>query len=205
MTDLDTSRAADPVSAANVTLADDPDQPVGATGGTAATRPPFWARFAAGKAPSGEHLAALRRGIGREPGSVPQLWPYYTTLTDDGRLTPALVAEHHALTLFGVHQQSQPQLVHRDRIGVGSAVLALRTSGAASQDAVDRRFGAAATAVTVDELAVHLRGLITQLRGIRQPLDYTLLMKDLRAWSTPDGAASVRRRWGGQYFDRDRN
>lgn len=168
--------------------------------GRSTRRPPFWARFVAGNVPTGEHLAALRRGVGREPGSVPQLWPYYTTLTEDGHLTALLVAEHHALTLFGVHQQSQEQLMHRRSVGVGAAVLALRRSGNASEDAVDRRFAAAATSQSVGELAVHLRGLVTQLRGIHQPLDYDRLLSDLRDWRSTDGAASVRRRWGGQYF-----
>ena len=39
-----------------------------------------------GPAP-GADLAALRRGIGQEPGTVPQMWPYYTTLSADGQLT----------------------------------------------------------------------------------------------------------------------
>jgi len=147
-------------------------------------------------------LAALRRGIGREPGSVPAMWPYYTTLTENGALTHPLRAEHLALTLFAVHQQSQRQPVHREGVGLGSAMLALRRDQDSSPDAVDRRFAAAATATSLSEVAHHLRGLITQIRGLTpQPgLDYSQLFWDLLSWQSPKRITRVRRTWGSQYF-----
>lgn len=124
----------------------------------------LWHRSWDGAAvPPGEHLAQLRRGLGREPGSVPGMWPHYSELTGDGRLTARLRAEHIALGLFGLHQQSEAQLVHRGAVGVGTAAAALRRSGRYSPDAVDRRVVAAASSTTVDALAVHLRGLVQQL------------------------------------------
>ncbi|HEX2300692.1 MAG TPA: type I-E CRISPR-associated protein Cse2/CasB, partial [Pseudonocardiaceae bacterium] len=137
------------------------------------TRPHYWQRHTDGSgswgndgpAPGAE-LAALRRGIDREPGSVPAMWPFYTTLSASGALTTRLAAEHLALTLFAVHQQSLPQPVHRKGVGLGSAILELRNSGKFSPEAVDRRFAAAATATSLTELAHHLRGLIAQLRGV---------------------------------------
>ncbi len=174
------------------------------------TRSHYWQRYTSGNgtwrtdrepAP-GAHLAALRRGIGREPGDVPAMWPFYTTLRADGSVSDHLHAEHLALTLFAVHQQSQAAPVHRVGVGVGTAIRALRLDGKFSAEAVDRRFGAAATATTLGEVAHHLRGLITQLRGIKpQPgLDYTRLVADLVRWQHPDRQAWVRRKWGSQYF-----
>jgi CRISPR system Cascade subunit CasB len=160
----------------------------------------YWQRFTTEHRPPGEELAALRRGIDREAGTVPALWPFYTTLTEDGRRTQALRAEHLALTLFAVHQQSKNVLMHRVGVGLGTAILRLKRSGAFSEDAVDRRFAAAATSTSVGELAVHLRGLVTQLRSVGQPLDYTRLARDLRDFQIPERAANVRRHWGGQYF-----
>lgn len=173
------------------------------------TRRFYWQRHTDGQGGWGERgtspgadLAALRRGIGREPGSVPEMWPYYTTLTADGAITPRLRAEHLALTLFAVHQQSLSQPVHREGVGLGTAVLALRRSEKFSPEAVDRRFGAAATATSLDEVAHHARGLITQIRGLTpQPgLDYNRLFEDLRSWQSPEWRTRVRRRWGFQYF-----
>lgn len=188
------------------------EQPDGAPTSPTVPRPAaryFWARRPSaetgrGGATDGAALAALRRGIGREPGTVPQMWPYYTTLTADGRVTPALAAEHVALTLFAVHQQSKAQLMHRDGVGLGTALGNLRADPQRSQDALDRRFSAGATASSTSELELHLRGLVALLRQSAkaggQPLDYTELMRDLVAWQRPDGAARIRRKWGAQYF-----
>lgn len=160
----------------------------------------YWERFAGSELPDGADLADLRRGIGKSPGAVPEMWRFYTTLTPDGGVTSGLVAEHLALTLFAVHQQSRPRLVHLKGVGLGTAILALRTSGKFSEQAVDRRFGAAATATSVAEVGIHLRGLVTQLRPMDQPIDYTQLMFDLRGWQNPEWLSRVRRRWGSQYF-----
>lgn len=148
----------------------------------------------------GAVLAALRRGIGREPGTVPAMWPYYRALNEQGRITPWLRAEHLALTLFGVHQQSKPDPVHRRGIGIGTAMAALRTSGTFSAAAVERRFAAFATATSVTEAETHLRGLITQLRSIKQCIDYTQLTGDFVRWQDPATAGEIRRRWGMQFF-----
>ncbi|MGA3489208.1 type I-E CRISPR-associated protein Cse2/CasB [Micromonosporaceae bacterium DT55] len=160
----------------------------------------FWEKDYSKEMPQGRDLAALRRGLGREAGDVPEMWPYYTRLHPEGRLTRELHAEHAALVLFALHQQSQSILMHGADIGLGTAMARLRISGKVTAEAVDRRFAAAATATSFAEVTLHLRGLVTQLRGIRQPLDYTRLMRDLRDWQDNDRIATVRRRWGSQYF-----
>ncbi len=163
-------------------------------------RPFFWEREHRADLPDGADLAALRRGVGREPGSVPQMWQYYTTLQADGHLTTRLRAEHAALTLFAIHQQSLPRSAHELGSGLGTAVKELRASGKFSPDAVDRRFGTAATATSLSEASYHLRGLVRQLRQIQRPLDYTALFWDLVTWQNPARLGQVRRRWAAQYF-----
>ncbi len=148
----------------------------------------------------GAVLAALRRGIGREPGTVPPMWPYYRELNEAGTVTRRLRAEHLTLTLFAVHQQSQLRPVHQRNVGVGTAMAALRRSDRFSAPAVERRFAAFATATSLAEASTHLRGLITQLRQVEQGLDYTRLMHDLVTWQDPDSVGAVRRRWGMQFF-----
>jgi CRISPR system Cascade subunit CasB len=169
---------------------------------TADARPHYWAQPHAGAgAPPGEALAALRRGAGREPGSVPEMWRYYTTLTEGGGKTFRLQAEHEALVLFGFHQQGRIASVHVEGVSIGRALRRLKTSGRYSGDALDRRVAAAATASTLGELAVHLRGLVQQMRAAKvDQLDYTRLFRDLLSWQYPGGAARVRRQWGAAYF-----
>ena len=149
----------------------------------------------------GAVLAALRRGVGRPAGTVPEMWPHYRELTADGRATRRLHAEHLTMALFAVHQQSKPQPVHQQGVGVGTAMAALRDSGRFSAEAVDRRFASFATATSLAEAGTHLRGLITQLRDLEQGrLDYTQLFHDLVDWQDPELTGTVRRRWGSQYF-----
>lgn len=176
----------------------------------------YWRAFTDGsrrwrdptRRPPGEDLAALRLGAGREPGTVPSLWPHHRVPIGDDWLEghhtwepPAdFKAEHHCLTLYGFHQQSVGEPMHVADIGFGKAMLSLRQQREGGGDAVDRRFAAAATSTTLDEVVSHLRRLVALLRGIRQPLDYDRLHNDLCLWQVPAAQGRVRRRWGLQYY-----
>ncbi|WNV85007.1 type I-E CRISPR-associated protein Cse2/CasB [Umezawaea sp. Da 62-37] len=148
--------------------------------------------------PEGRDLAALRRGLGRLAGSVPQMWPYYRSVIPSVE-SPRLDAEHAALSLYGLHQQSQRNPMHKPGIGLGEALRQLKNHDGVSEEAVTRRFNAAATATSIGELVAHLRGLVTQLRGKDIALDYTRLRDDLLDWINPTSQSWVRRRWGMQY------
>jgi CRISPR system Cascade subunit CasB len=159
--------------------------------------------------PPGEELAALRRGVGREPGTVPSMWRFHQVQVpeedrDRGFVSDLFVGEHHALALFSIHQQSQSSPAHHPGVGVGRALRALHATGAKSGDAskaVDRRFYAAVTATTTDEVAHHLRGLVRLLRSLKSPapLDYGRLAQDLAGWGRPERRDRIRRRWGLDY------
>lgn len=174
-----------------------------------------WINRAKPHGPPGEELAALRSGIGRAPGTVPQMWPYYaveipdvhlTARADQWRPPSILEAEHHALTLYAVHQQSESVPVHRtdphSELGAALRVLRQANGDESRVAAIDRRVAAAMTANSMAALAVHLRGLINLLKGLDRPraLDYSRLVDDLAVWSLPARRPAVRRRWGGQYF-----
>lgn len=175
---------------------------------------PYWERFVTSEgawrhgAPLGAELAALRRGAGKEPGTVPPLWRFHSVDVSGGFDRPgsdrwdppaALVAEHHALVLYGFHQQGEARPVHRPGALLGHAARGLHVRFA--QDAVDKRFYATVTADGVGELAHHLRALVRLLRTLPAvaPLDYSVLSEDLRRWSRPELRGRVRRRWSAQY------
>ncbi|MFE3444955.1 type I-E CRISPR-associated protein Cse2/CasB [Nocardia sp. NPDC059180] len=171
----------------------------------------YWNRFsregAAGQVlPPGEDLAAFRSGVGREALTVPKMWPFYTITPDEsahlerfGAASAGQQAEHAALALFGVHQQSQKTLMHMPGIGLGSALRVLRGHEKYSADAVDRRVSAMVSATSVSMLTYRLRGLVTQLRDIKQPLDYDRLLRDLEHWPWPDRRQRVRTAWAQGY------
>ncbi|MFD7896311.1 type I-E CRISPR-associated protein Cse2/CasB [Streptomyces sp. NPDC059743] len=146
----------------------------------------------------GEDLAALRSGLGRPAGTVPALWRFYTSPTD-GQVTPELEAEHAALSLYGLHQQSQSRPMHKRGIKAGTALRTLHRSGRFGEEAVDRRVAAAVHASSVPSLVYRLRGLVTQLRAVEQPLDYDALLQDITRWHSPASRQAVRRDWGLAY------
>jgi len=148
--------------------------------------------------PPGEDLASLRSGLGHPAGTVPALWPFYTSPTD-GRMTQELEAEHAALSLFGLHQQSQRQPMHKHGVSVGAALRALHHSDRFSAEAVDRRVAAAVNTTSVAALVYRLRGLVPQLRSIGQPLDYDALLRDIKHWHHSESRRRVRRDWGLAY------
>ncbi|MFI6289530.1 type I-E CRISPR-associated protein Cse2/CasB [Streptomyces sp. NPDC051018] len=146
----------------------------------------------------GEDLAAMRAGLGREAGAVPELWRFYTSPID-GRVTPELEAEHAALSLYGLHQQSQSRPMHRPGISMGAALRTLHHSQRFSEEAVDRRVAATVHTTSVSALVYRLRGLITQLRAVEQPVDYDQLLLDIQRWKSPGSRQQVRRGWGLAY------
>ncbi|MCC3769502.1 type I-E CRISPR-associated protein Cse2/CasB [Streptomyces sp. UNOC14_S4] len=160
---------------------------------------------AAAQRPPGEDLAVLRRGLGRPAGTVLEMFPFYTCPVDEfaasrGKFSAEQEAEHAALALYGLHQQSQDRPMHRNGIGLGRAMLALRRHERTSEEAVDSRFQQAFSATSTAALQIRLRGLVTQLKGIKEPLDYDRLTDDLRDWNRPDARSRVRRRWGLDYY-----
>ncbi|MEU1276427.1 type I-E CRISPR-associated protein Cse2/CasB [Streptomyces sp. NPDC005799] len=148
---------------------------------------PLWVTFVPGQTHAGAELAALRSGVGREAGTVPVMWPFYRTqmgtdLRNQGALTRDLVAEHAALTLFGIHQHGRSRQVHVPGISPGSACRLLLSKGRAE---MERRLGNLLTSLDTDELTWHLRALVPMLRQHSIGLDYNVLRKALRHWDDP--------------------
>ncbi|MDT0614651.1 type I-E CRISPR-associated protein Cse2/CasB [Streptomyces lancefieldiae] len=160
---------------------------------------------AATQRPPGEDLAVLRRGLGRPAGTVLEMFPFYTCPVDDfaarrGEVSAEQEAEHIALALYGLHQQSRETPMHRDGVSLGRAMLVLRRHDRTSDEAVDSRFQQTFSATSTAALQLRLRGLVTQLKDIKQPLDYDRLTADLHDWNRPESRSRVRRRWGLDYY-----
>ncbi|MEU1993549.1 type I-E CRISPR-associated protein Cse2/CasB [Nocardia gamkensis] len=154
-------------------------------------------------------LAKLRRGLGKPAGVIPEIWELTIALVpaslqadqfDDDTPTVAEQAAHSVLTLFAAHQQSMPVAAHVPEVSFGAAVALLAQHDGRSADAVARRFMAVATAQSIDEVLVHVRGLVTQLRSARHGFDYARLADDITDLLTPGRAQRVRRAWGREFY-----
>lgn len=139
-------------------------------------------------------------------------------------------AAHAAMTLYALHQQSHDNdKMHVPGIRFGAAVRRLAAedgtkggtkSGVADggksahtkedeakdgkedgrKQAITRRFMAVATAQSINEVLFHVRGLITQLRREKQPLDYAMFAEDVYNLLTPGAENRVRLAWGREFY-----
>lgn len=165
-------------------------------------------------------LANLRRGAGKLPGSVPAVWNYTLEglgdkhpewLSRDGQATAEEWAIHQAMTFFALHQQgkkwknaengSHPGAMHQPekeyRLGRSLAKLIQNEDDFVR---VKRRFDALVTANSINELAHHLRSMVTLLAGKDIPLDYAHLAADLYAFQIPWLRDRVRLIWGQDFY-----
>jgi CRISPR system Cascade subunit CasB len=172
-------------------------------------RPWFWERFDPREPYAGVTIADLYRGLGEPSGTVPSIWRYHRSTVRDltvqrGLPDWGLTAEHHALTLFALHQQSQSRSMHARGVGLGTALRKLRLDPNTSSDAVDLQVKALVTADDTEELYEHLRAVVPRLKRLKdgaQGLDYTSLYWNLYHWNDHAKRTEVRRAWGAQYAD----
>jgi CRISPR system Cascade subunit CasB len=150
-------------------------------------------------------LAQLRRGAGKLPHDVPELWGVTgaerlfadgNRFGDETQETRAEAAYFLAVTLYALHQQSQRSPMHKPGVDLGQAVRRLMPKPGEIEETIRRRFVRLGTAATPDILAYRLREVISLLRGQGIPLDYGRLAHQLYKAQTPDGLCEVRRDWG---------
>ncbi|MBB5085070.1 type I-E CRISPR-associated protein Cse2/CasB [Nonomuraea endophytica] len=150
-------------------------------------------------------LARLRRGAGKLPQDVPDLWGatgleelhhQLPPRSGDTALERAEAAQFIAVTLYALHQQSRRTTrMHHPGTELGTAVRRLMPGGAIDEP-IRRRFVRAGTATTRQALAERLRDLVSLLHRESIPIDYALLAQRLYQAQLPDGMRQVRQRWG---------
>jgi CRISPR system Cascade subunit CasB len=151
-------------------------------------------------------LAKLRRGVGKELGEIPAVWDITlaelpeSLISWDGAATPAEQAIHVSLTLFALHQQGKSETVSRSNISFGTAVRRLVAPDKSNEQAIKRRFDAAATAREFSEFSHHARGLIQLMKASNTFLDYPKFAKDLYWLQDPEQRTKVMLRWGQDFW-----
>ena len=153
------------------------------------------------KARARGELAALRKGVSRSPGELPEIWELTRVEVPDGAgdaPTWEEIAVHTAMTLYAVHQQSRTEPMFSPGVGLGSAAHDLVGRDEENPSA-RARFNALVTSTTVAELRHHLRGFVSLLRARGIALDHAMLADDVLRFQQPGGARSVRLNWARQY------
>ena len=155
-------------------------------------------------------LAMLRRGVGRKPGDMPDLWGLLFAdmpeemMSRTAEPTAAEWAVYTALTLYATHQQGTEMNRQNMHTGQGAGRLGKAVArlgkNADDRERIARRFNAFATASDMTEAAHHLRGLIQLLRAEEIPLNYIRLAGDLYRFQNPEYAPDVRLSWGQDFY-----
>jgi CRISPR system Cascade subunit CasB len=154
-------------------------------------------------------LAMLRRGIGKAPGSMPELWNVTfgglpeTLLSKNDEPTKGEWAVHTALTLYALHQQGKDpgrQCMQKEGENLGVAARRLVDREKSNEEAVIRRFQSVALSDNFERLSWHLRGLVQLLKSKDIPLDYPALTEDLYWFHLNDRRDRIRLKWGQDFY-----
>jgi len=141
-------------------------------------------------------LAALRRGLGRPPGTVPEMHPHVQPfLAADGLkgwredccyIVAALLASH-------------PDLGGRGNLGDTMRRLSEAVAGKPGEraDSVERRFIALLKADRED-LFGHLRHAVSLAKAKEVPVNYDRLLRDIRNWDSDQ--RWVQRNWARAFW-----
>ncbi len=154
-------------------------------------------------------LANLRRGVGRRPGELPQL---YGELLQDmpqemyssgSKPSYAEWAVYMALTLYAMHQQGKDvktDNMNQENVSLGSAASELVTD-IDDTERIWKRLYVVASSDDMQEMSYHIRSLIKLLRDKDIPLDYPQLAKDLYLYQLSDESAEqIRLKWGQDFY-----
>lgn len=158
-------------------------------------------------------LANLRRGIGREPGELPQLFGILLLdmpeefWSKNGTATKEEWVCYTALTLYALHQQgydAKSQHMHTDEdVSLGKAMYRLAASYDGDPNAEQRvvqKMRMLATSADVKELSHHLRGIVQLFKANGISLNYRRLAGDLYEMQFPEGKRKVCLRWGQDFY-----
>jgi CRISPR system Cascade subunit CasB len=145
-------------------------------------------------------LAALRRGLGKEPGTVPDMYRHVEPYLGGGSIAE-MEAAYVVACLFGLHpvpwKASDGHVQYRN---FGWSLRHVRRRADGSEDeGVARRFLAALNSDR-EALPVHLRQLVSLLRskGEQTPVNWERLYWDIVDWDRAD--RRVQRRWAEAFW-----
>lgn len=144
-------------------------------------------------------MAALRRGLGKSPGSVPAMYPYVAPWAEKEN------SYERFYLIASLFAAGPEHLGNGHSFGAALRLLVepgkeIRGSG------IEKRFQALLSMDRV-ELYQPLSRLIVMLKNKGVSLDYTVLMKDLRWWDFPSqrGDKSVQLRWAEDFWSNSKS
>lgn len=152
-----------------------------------------------------KELALLRRGVGKEPGEIPEIWNYFfegcpeELLSNNSYPTAAEWAVSTSLCMYAFHQQGNSAQMDKPGEKFGFAVRKL-VKDITDEEKVRRRFNRVATSKNIKECAYHLREVVSLLKDDGIPMDYTELAFDIYQFQFQESRKRVCLRWGQDFY-----
>lgn len=141
-------------------------------------------------------LAALRRGLGKDPGTVAEMHRHVVPWLPAGASPWQEDAYYVLAALFAWHQGSW----HRqdgDRKATNLGASFARLAAGVEGDRVERRFVALLNCHR-DDLSTHLRHAVGLLKSAEVPIDWSQLLRDIQNWGME--SRPVQRGWARAYW-----
>lgn len=139
-------------------------------------------------------LAALRRGLGEKPGSMPAMYPYVVPKLPQQVKPWQEKAYYLVASLFAYH----PKAGGKGNMGTHFAAT---TTPQNENTAVERRF-TSLLAAHPEDLPFYLRQAVSYLSSKDVPINWNQLFVDIQAWGHLD--RYVQKRWARAFWGRDR-
>ncbi len=136
-------------------------------------------------------LAALRRGLGKAPGTAPEMYRYVIPYLPENPPKRQEQAYYLVAALFALHPEST------EHGNLGTHLAKARAEG--NEDALERRFTALLSAHP-DDLPDYLRQTISLLKSKEISVNWDQLFSDLQWWSHPEYGDHVRKRWATAFW-----
>lgn len=136
-------------------------------------------------------LAALRRGLGRPPGTVPDMYPHVLPWARDRWREDAC---YLVGSLFALHSEG------REEGNMGTAFAIMRSRDTKASESLERRFIALLNSHR-DELATHLRSAVSLLKAKDVPVNWHRLLRDILYWDHE--SHFIQQNWAREFWGRE--
>lgn len=144
-------------------------------------------------------LAALRRGLGQPPGTVPDMYPYVVRFLPKNAYPNSWLEQSYYLVaaLYALYPEGTAEG------NLGSHFAQTLDPDPDRNSATERRFTALLTAHP-DDLHFYLRQAISFLKANDKcsGINWHQLMWDVRDWGFPDRQNRVQKQWAAQFWRR---
>ena len=140
-------------------------------------------------------LASLRRGLGKPPSMVPEMYPHIVPRLPQNLSQWDEEVYYLVAALFALHPASAPDG------NMGTHFAALCDPNEAPSPAVERRF-VALLASHPDDLYRTLQQAVSLLKSKDVPICWNQLLWHLRKWAYPDSRVRVQKQWADAFWSR---